>query len=47
MCNFLKPTQELGQKIVTALRFGIAVAFMMYKKELRRNGGETADTTIN
>ena len=30
MCQFLKPTQELGQKGVKALRFGIAVAFKMY-----------------
>ncbi len=37
MCHFLKPTQELGQKVVTALKFCIAVAIMMYTKELFKN----------
>ena len=40
--HFLKPTQELK-----ALRFDMAVAFMMFIKELRRNGGETAATAEN
>ena len=44
MFHFLKPTKELGQKIVTALRFVMAVAFMMYNKELRRNGCGTTAT---
>ncbi len=37
MCHFLKPfvkTQELSQKIVTAVRFGIAVAFIIFIQEL-------------
>ncbi len=36
--TLLKPTQETAQKWVTALRFGMAVAFMMFIKELWRNG---------
>ncbi len=36
MCNFIKPTQELGQNGVTILRFGIADAFkiLIYSREL-------------
>ncbi len=45
MCYFLKPTQELNQKDVSAMRFGIAVTFMMYNKELWRNVGGTTATT--
>ena len=37
----LKLTQELSQS------FGMAVAFMMFIKELRRNGGETAASAKN
>ena len=33
ICYFLKPTQELGQKIVTTLRFDIIVAFIMHNCE--------------
>ncbi len=46
MCHFLKPlklTQELSQKI----SFGMAVAFMMFIRELWRNGGQTAATAEN
>ena len=46
MCHFLKPLklpQELSQKRVTSVSFGVAVAFIMFMKELRRNGGETAE----
>ena len=43
----LKPTQELSQKWVAAVSFGMAVAFMMFIKELRRNGDETTDTAEN
>ncbi len=43
MFHFLKPTQEIGQNEVAALRFGIADAFMMYIKELWRNSSETAE----
>ena len=42
MYHFLKPTQELK-----ALRFDMAVAFMMFIKELQRNGGETAAIAEN
>ena len=41
MYHFLKPTQELK-----ALRFGMDVAFIMFIKELWRNGGGTAATAI-
>ena len=50
MCHFLKPlklTQELSQKMSSVVSFGMAVAFMMFIKELRRNGGETAATAKN
>ena len=50
MCHSLKPsklTQELSQKWVTAVSFGKAVAFMMFIKEIRRNGGKTAATAEN
>ncbi len=46
MCHFLKPLfkiQELGQNIVTAVRFGMAVVFKMFFKELWRNGGLTVE----
>ncbi len=39
MHSSLKPTQELGNN----MRFGMAVSFIVYMKELRRKGGETAD----
>ena len=48
MCHFLKPlklTQELSQKM--SYCFGMAVAFIMFIKELRRNRGETAATAEN
>ncbi len=44
----LKPSLKGGwnsaKKIVTALRFVMAVVFMMYNKELQRNGGGTTAT---
>ena len=36
-----------SKKWVTAVSFGMAVAFKMFIKELRRNGGETAATAEN
>ncbi len=33
--------------LVIAFSFGMAVAFMMFIKELRRNGAETAATAKN
>ncbi len=42
MCHFSKPTQWLDQERVTAFRFSITVALMMYKKEMWRNDGGTA-----
>ena len=36
-----------GKKWVTAVSFGMAVASMMFIKELRRNGGVTAATAEN
>ena len=36
-----------GKKWVTAVSFGMAVASMMFIKELRRNGGKTAAIAEN
>ncbi len=43
----INQTQELSQKCVTAVSFGMAVDFMMFIKELRKNGDEISATPKN
>ncbi len=38
MCHILNPTQELGENRARALRFGMAVAFMIWNKVLSSCG---------